>query len=294
VVYLHQHLLIFYGTGISPYAFDDAATDTINQAAAGCGDSITNARSQMYSLSGTQQGRDRLATTFKLCGPLLSQAEAYDLISWVDAGWEDMTMLDYPYATDYGINYPAWPVNQSCSQLLSTPNDLVQGTALAMQIAYNATGEYACFDIHTDVPDWGTGEGWPYLACTEIYLPYAGSGAFPHSTYNLTTDVQNCYNEFGVTLRYDWGRTEFAGFDFSSASNIIFSNGLLDPWHSCGLLTTLNPTLPAIVIPESAHHLDLRAPNPDDPSYVTQAREMEQSIIGGWITDYWNSKKLSL
>jgi len=247
----------------------------------------------MQSLSTTQQGRGTITTKFKLCSPLKTQSQAEALINWVDNGWVDMTMLDYPYDTDYGIALLAWPVNTSCSRLLSMPQDLVSGMAYAMGVIYNATGNYTCYDINTDNPDWGTGDGWPYLACTEIYLPSGGSGVFPAYPYNLSQDVAYCKAEFGVQLRYWWGKMEFAGFDFQAASNIIFSNGLLDPWHACGLLTTLNPSVPAIVIPEAAHHLDLRAPNDADPSYVTQARNQETAIIGGWLTDYWATVKSS-
>ena len=41
-----------------------------------------------------------------------------------------------------------------------------------------------------------------------------------------------------------------------------------------------------IMMPNGAHHLDLRAPHDDDPADVTAARKREEAIIWGWITDY--------
>ena len=53
-----------------------------------------------------------------------------------------------------------------------------------------------------------------------------------------------------VTPRPTWIPTNFGGINISQASNIIFSNGLLDPWHATGSVTkSLSPSLVAINIP---------------------------------------------
>lgn len=75
------------------------------------------------------------------------------------------------------------------------------------------------------------------------------------------------------------------------SSKIIFSNGLLDPWHTSGVLKSLSKDLIAIVIPAAAHHLDLRGPNPSDPSYVQDARKQEDAIIGTWLSEYFESSR---
>lgn len=68
--------------------------------------------------------------------------------------------------------------------------------------------------------------------------------------------------------------------------HVYFSNGLLDPWSAGGVKTTLSETLVAIVIPEGAHHLDLRASNPSDPHSVIVARHAEKEIVQQWIVQY--------
>lgn len=40
------------------------------------------------------------------------------------------------------------------------------------------------------------------------------------------------------------------------------------------------------MIPESAHHLDLRASNKEDPESVIKARKFYKNSIGKWITNY--------
>ena len=49
------------------------------------------------------------------------------------------------------------------------------------------------------------------------------------------------------------------GRHIEAASNIVFSNGLLDPWSSGGVLWNISDSLVAVIIPEGAHHLDVSA-----------------------------------
>ena len=71
--------------------------------------------------------------------------------------------------------------------------------------------------------------------------------------------------------------TLYGGRSLEAASNIVFSNGLLDPWSSGGVLKPVGGTA-ALIIPEGAHHLDLRAANPDDPVSVVDARKKERYV----------------
>lgn len=48
-------------------------------------------------------------------------------------------------------------------------------------------------------------------------------------------------------------------------------------------MATLAPTLPAVLVAEGAHHLDLRAANPLDPQSVLTARATEVATLKAWI-----------
>jgi len=74
----------------------------------------------------------------------------------------------------------------------------------------------------------------------------------------------------------------YGGRDVRAASNIVFSNGLLDPWSSGSVLKS-SGSVYSIIIPEGAHHLDLRGSNPADPVSVISARKDEKKYIRKWI-----------
>lgn len=74
--------------------------------------------------------------------------------------------------------------------------------------------------------------------------------------------------------------------DFAKLSNVIFSNGVIDPWHSGGVLTAPNANVTSLYIDNAAHHLDLRSPNAEDPASVTAARATETAVIAQWIDQY--------
>jgi len=75
--------------------------------------------------------------------------------------------------------------------------------------------------------------------------------------------------------------------DFYKTSNIIFSNGVLDPWHAGGIYKeAVSPRTVVLYIAHSAHHLDLRLPNVADPQTVTDARAVETGVIAKWIDEY--------
>ena len=63
------------------------------------------------------------------------------------------------------------------------------------------------------------------------------------------------------------------------------SNGDLDPWSAGGVTYNISDTLVALIIPDGAHHLDLRAATAFDPPDVVAVRATEVKLIGNWIQE---------
>ena len=109
----------------------------------------------------------------------------------------------------------------------------------------------------------------------------------PNSWLNTCNEYYDSIGLYGVSKFHDnyahWDTMYYGGKDITSASNIVFSNGLLDPWSSAGVLQNLSDTLLAVIIDLGGHHLDLFFPTKNDPESVIKAREIEEQEIRKWI-----------
>lgn len=53
---------------------------------------------------------------------------------------------------------------------------------------------------------------------------------FEPNQWNFEKFAADCKKKYGVGPRTDLAKVEFGGDRLQAASNIVFSNGLLDPW----------------------------------------------------------------
>jgi len=248
-----------------------------------------------------------LNNAFKLCNPISDEAGYHHLLLWMRNAFTIMAMVDYPYPASFLGDLPAWPVHYSCQQLVNETSsgvDILTAFKNLAGILYNDTTS-TCFDIYeqfiecADPTSCGLGndaKAWDYQACTELNTVQETNGVtdmFPVISYTPELRQEYCKRVWNVTIRQDWTAINYWGRDIKSASNIVFSNGLLDPWHNGGPLTDLSDSLVAIIISEGAHHLDLRASDPLDPQSVKNARYAEILEIMKWIDGPFDKKKSS-
>lgn len=77
-----------------------------------------------------------------------------------------------------------------------------------------------------------------------------------------------CKAKFNATPSYNLTLDSFGGRnperDFSSATNIIFSNGDIDPWSVGGILTQISANIDVINIEKASHGADLFNPSDAD------------------------------
>ncbi|KAL4144232.1 hypothetical protein KRP22_003430 [Phytophthora ramorum] len=260
---------------------------------------------QMFALAKSERGRATLSSLFRLCEPLTKEEQGEDLAMSVLFAFDTLAMGNFPYPSSYltggVVSLPAWPVREACSHLAGeflTPEEgqevvnttLLEALRDAANVFHNATEDLACFKIPTL---WDYDGIWDFQYCTEM---------LPQETYfstNGETDMfwprnttfeeirAHCQRVWHTTPDPDGIRVSYGDEMLRSASNIVFSNGLLDPWSSAGVLHAPKDAKVTIVeIAEGAHHLDLFFSHPKDPPSVVAARNTEVKMIHAWIDEF--------
>jgi len=289
---------IFQFTDITPCnAFNRILTSVFATAFSGstyCSDNVKKSWGVMRKLAGTPEGRTSLNQKFKFCKGLNSTDDLSKFEDYLTDVYGNIAMMNYPYSTNFIAQLPAYPVREFCNRLKVPLNDtqLIEALQKSLSMYSNSTGQTKCLDIDTSYNSNLGDLGWNFQACTEMVMPMCSNGKtdmFPKKDWNFNTFSDDCLKQFGITPREKSAITNYGGINLDGASNIIFSNGLLDPWSGGGVLRSPNDKVKIMIIPEGAHHLDLRSANPNDPQSVIEARMFELNAVNDWIKSYWNS-----
>ncbi|XP_069747081.1 lysosomal Pro-X carboxypeptidase [Narcine bancroftii] len=271
-------------------AFSAIVTNDFLKSGKECAKSIRRSWDAINDLSSKAEGLQFLSDTFHICSPL--QASDVGIFkSWLIETWVNLAMVDYPYEANFLQPLPAWPVKVVCNFLKDSSlpaKSLLQNIYQAVNVYYNYTGKAACLNITQTSTSSLDDQGWYYQTCTEMVMPSCTDGVndmFEPMPWDLKWFSDNCKKDWGLRPRPDWIITVYGGKNISSHSNIVFSNGDLDPWSSGGVTKSISDTLVAIFIPDGAHHLDLRSSNKHDPPSVQKARDMEVQYFKKWIEE---------
>lgn len=255
----------------------------------GCSKNIRRSWKAINNVSSTDEGLQWLSEEFGLCSPL-KEEDVGSFKGWLQETWVNLAMVDYPYEANFLQPLPRWPIKVVCTHLpfVTDVQDkvLLHGISQAVKVYYNYTGSAKCLNIsQTATGNLGI-MGWFYQSCTEMVMPMCTDGIqdmFEPQPWNFQAFSDECYDLFAVRPREHWAGTVYGGKNIASHSNIIFSNGGLDPWMSGGVTRTISDSLVAIIIPDGAHHLDLRYNNEYDPATVLKARALEVQYFKQWI-----------
>lgn len=135
---------------------------------------------------------------------------------------------------------------------------------------------------------------WYFQTCTE-YGYYSTSNStnsifgslLPLDYFlNICTNLYgNYYN--GTYLKKRVMRTNliYGGYK-PDISNVIFTNGDIDPWHKLSVLNDLNESTPSILMKGISHCQDFLEDLSTDPIDLSKARQIVRQIVTKWITMY--------
>eukprot|EP00878_Enallax_costatus_P000962 GHUV01001094.1.p1 GENE.GHUV01001094.1~~GHUV01001094.1.p1 ORF type:complete len:556 (+),score=121.02 GHUV01001094.1:559-2226(+) len=218
--------------------------------------------------------------------------------SWSPAGKATVPGMSAPHASagvESGILAPARRLLSSTKAASAgrANEDLVVSLCKAAGMLYNVTGDQSCFKLDLSGPAAGNTGPWDYQVCTEFlgqelpYFPAADSSMFwDQGPFDWEGLVAHCKDSWGVAPEKHWSVAQHGGLDWRGTSNIVFSNGLLDPWSVFGVLENVSASVVAVLIPDGAHHLDLVYSRPDDSDSLKAARATIMRHVDRWIQEF--------
>lgn len=133
---------------------------------------------------------------------------------------------------------------------------------------------------------------WFYQTCTEYgyYQTTNSKESIFGTLFPLEFFEKLCMDLYGDYYNSDYLKSRvkrtnliYGGLK-PDLTNVIFTNGDLDPWHALSVLNDLNESTKSILIKDSSHCRDLYNDLPTDPPDLIRTRKILKEIISNWIT----------
>jgi len=271
---------ILYFDDITPQdGYDSVVTRDFRNASESCYNAIKASWAEINKVASQPGGLESLRHTFNTC----KAVDASTLVDW----------LIHIY--DRSAQYGRPPVKEICKAIDGFP----KGTDILTRISAGATFYYnydlestttnTCLDLQQHPND-----GWNWQRCTEMVMPFSSTPnttMFSLDLFDMKSFEEDCKSVYGVLPRPNWITTEFGGHNIRRvlkrfASNIIFSNGLQDPYSSGGVTESISESVIALVTNEGSHCQDLRFSSKEDPDWLREQRSKEVEIITKWVKQY--------
>jgi len=259
----------------------------------GCSSYVQQAFYYLSILSNQTEYWPQLSSLFHSCSVFKSTSDIEFLNQWLLGGFANVVQFNYP---------PSWPANATCQYFNVYSHTTsqsawgwVQTLAASMQVAYNASGTADCFPITGDTLDYT--EVWNYQICTEMWCPQGTTNVtdvFPPYPWDPAAMAAACSAAYGVYPRTDWvsinyGMSPLNAQTLKYASNIMFTDGQLDPWLYGCVKSSSNPNIVVKIMQGGAHATDFLYPTSGDTQDIRDTRTQEISLIQTWV----NSKAQS-
>ncbi|KAK2354036.1 lysosomal Pro-X carboxypeptidase [Trifolium repens] len=222
---------------IQPNAYYDVVSRDFKEASETCYKTICDSWYEIDKIASRPNGLSILSERFNTCNPL---NQSLELSSYL----EDM----YASAAQYNMP-PEYPVNMICNAI----DQASHGHNIIDKIYSGVVAFYGNHTCHIHHSTSKKDDGWGWQTCTEMVMPYGkgNDSMFPLDPFDLKNYTKNCEKIYGVSPRPHWISSYYGGHDIKLvlkrfSSNIIFSNGLKDPYSSGGILSDLSKSLVAI------------------------------------------------
>lgn len=277
---------ILYFDDITPQdGYYSIVTKDFREASETCYQTIRDSWPEIDRVASQPDGLSILSKKFRTCNPLKKTSELKD---YLDSLYTQTAQYNHP---------PKYPVTVVCGGIDggALGSDILS-KIFAGVVAYR--GNRTCY-VNAPTNESETAVGWRWQTCSEMVLPIGivNNTMFPPDPFDETEFNNHCNSLYGVPPRPHWVTTYYGGQNIKLilqrfGSNIIFSNGLRDPYSSGGVLENISDSVVAVHTVNGSHCLDiLRANQSSDPDWLVKQRKIEVEIIEGWIAEYYNDLK---
>ena len=125
----------------------------------------------------------------------------------------------------------------------------------------------------------------------------------PENKYGYSKSPQTYFDPNSIDMDMTYG-----GLRIESFTNVVFTNGLFDPWSAAGVILpktvamtkqlpgltiqTIASSLISLQLEYGAHHLDLMFTHLNPPAGVQEARNIQRSNMKQWIQEWQDAQNL--
>ncbi|KAK0606274.1 hypothetical protein LWI29_035975 [Acer saccharum] len=279
--------ILYFDNITSQYGYFSIVTKDFREASETCYQTIRDSWSEIDKVASQLDGLSTLSKKFKTCNPLKRASELKNYLEFI-----------YASAAQYN-RPPRYPVTVVCGGIDGEAfgSDILS-KIFAGVVAYYG-GNRSCYvNAPTNLSE--TTVGWNWQKCSEMVIPIGideNNTMFERDPFVLSEFINKCSEHYGVSPRPHWVTTYYGGHDIKLilrrfGSNIIFSNGLRDPYSSGGVLENISDSIVAVHTVNGSHCLDILPANKSsDPDWLVKQRKIEVEIIEEWIANYYADLK---
>ncbi|KFK27606.1 hypothetical protein AALP_AA8G405500 [Arabis alpina] len=275
--------LLYFEDTLPKHGYYYIVTKVFKETSERCYQTIRKSWKEIERVAAKPNGLLTLGKKFKTCAPLNGSFNIKDFLDSI-----------YAEAVQYNRG-PSYWVTNVCNGINANPSnrkiDLLD-RIFAGVVAL--VGNRSCYDTNMFAQPTNNNLAWRWQSCTEIVMPVGydkQDTMFPTAPFNMTSFIAGCESYYGVPPRPHWVTTYFGIQDVKLilrrfGSNIIFSNGLKDPYSVGGVLEDISGSVVAIKTENGSHCQDIVLKSKEDPEWLVMQREKEIDIIESWITSY--------
>ncbi|CAN1171695.1 Lysosomal Pro-X carboxypeptidase [Linum perenne] len=221
--------ILYFDGGVAPDdGYYSIVTKDFKEASKNCYETISKSWEEIERVASKPNGLSLLSKKFKTCRPL---RRSFDLKDYLDSMYAEAAQYNEP---------PEYPVGIVCRGIDGAADksdvlDKIVGGVVAYM------GNKSCYEVLDFSPPTASSRAWSWQVCSELVFPigHDSNTMFPPEPFSLNSFIKKCKTSFGILPQPHWVTTFYGGHDLKLAlhrfaSNIIFSNGLQDPYSSGG------------------------------------------------------------